>query len=129
MVRYQRLRWIIAAPLCALFTTCGVLDVFETPGPGAVTFQYAGQTDLRTGDRAAFAVTVQVDGVELAAPRLLVEVVDSAAVALTPTGDSLVAKKPGQADLYIRLEQSLLIGEYPDTTVRLHVTGGGGQPP
>lgn len=108
-----------------LLSACAVFDVFEPAGSRQVVFQYTGVTQLRVGDRAPFAVTVLAEGAVVPRPRLRIAVLDSTIVALAASGDTLVARKAGRTDLHIRLEHSLLSGDLPDTTIALHVSGGG----
>ncbi|HXV86047.1 MAG TPA: hypothetical protein VD793_05075 [Gemmatimonadales bacterium] len=124
MPRSRVPRRLAVLSLLPALGACAVLDLFEAAGPGDVAFQFTGETSFRTGDRHPFAVTVSVDGVPLDGPRLLIQSTDTTVVALAPAGDSLIAVKPGRADLYIRLQQSLLVGEYPDTVITLRVAGG-----
>lgn len=111
-----------------LLGACAVFDLFEPTGPHPVIFQYTGVTTLRVGDRAPFTVTVLVDGVAFPRARLRIAILDSTIVALTVSGDTLVGRKAGRTDLHILLEHSLFTGDPSDTTVALHVSGGGGPP-
>ncbi len=105
-------------------SACAVLDVFEPAGAPDVRFVYDGQTDFSVGDRTALVIAVYVEGTPLEQPPLHIASLNSTIVDITASGDTLVALKPGRADLHIRLEHSIFTGDAPDTTLRLRVSGG-----
>lgn len=124
-MRSRVVRWVALATLGSLPSACAVLDAFQPAGPREVLFTYSGKVDLRVGDQAPIQVTVTAGGALLTRPRLFIASLDSNIVALTVKGDSLVARKAGNAGLHIWLEDSMVSGQPPDTVINLHVSGGG----
>jgi hypothetical protein len=106
---------------------CMVLDALGPTGPRGVTFAYVGATDLSVDQPSAFQVTVLAQGVPLPPQRLRLAIIpDSTKVTLNATGDSLLPCRAGQASLLVQLLHSSASGTgIPDTSIVLHVTGGG----
>ena len=109
-------------------SSCAAFDVFEPAGPRNLVISYTGPAELQVGDRAAVTVEVLLDGVALPAPRLRISISNLTVIELSSTADSMVALKPGNTDLTIRLEHSIFAGERPDTTIQLRVRQTGGPP-
>lgn len=112
-----------------LLCACAAFEVFEPAGPRDLVITYTGALDLRVGDRAAITVTVLHDGVPLPSPRLRITISNLSVIELLGEADSLVAVKPGNADLTIELQHSIFAGERPDTTIQLRVRQIGGPGP
>lgn len=112
----------------SLLYACAVFDVFEPAGPRDLVIAYTGALDLQVGDRVAITVTVLHEGVSLPSPRLRISTSNPSVIELLGEADSLVAVKPGNADLTIQLVHSIFIGELPDTTIQLRVRQTGGPP-
>jgi len=110
---------------------CMVLDALGPSGPRGLTWVYAGDTVLTVGQTTPVAVTVLAQGVPLPAQRLRIEISpDSIRVTVNLPGDSLIACRAGPAALLIRLLHSSAVGTAtPDTSIGLHVTGGGSADP
>ena len=102
---------------------CGLSDVFATPGAGAVVFVWESDSVLGDGQVIPILITVLADAEPLAAPRLEVTIPDTTIIALDATGDSIVAKRSGRADVVVVLRSSLTTGVPPDTVFSLRVTG------
>jgi hypothetical protein len=108
---------------------CAMFDAFAPPGPRAVTFVYAGETDLAVGPWQPLLVTVLAEGVPLPQQRLLVESSAPTVLTLNARGDSLLPCRAGQADLRIWLvHSSATRAELPDTAIALRVSGGAPPP-
>ena len=104
---------ILASPMLA---GCGLGDVFKAPGPAVgVVFVFQSDTILAVGDTVPLVVSVVVGGEMLANPRLLVASLDTTRLTLTPSGDTLIALRPGPVDLEVRLVGSMITGPAPDT--------------
>src|SRR2546422_78789 len=97
---------------------CGLADVFRPAGLKNVVLTYCGDTLLAVGTREAVVVTVEANGAIIPNPRLSVSSSDSTFLALTPIGDTLVAKKSGDVLLTIRLVSSMVTGAAPTTQDR-----------
>jgi hypothetical protein len=115
----------LALALCgaALGAGCGLSDVFATPGAGAVVFVWESDSVLGNGQVIPILITVLADAEPLAAPRLEVTIPDTTIIALDATGDSIVAKRSGRADVVVVLRSSLTTGVPPDTVFTIRVTG------
>jgi hypothetical protein len=115
----------LALALCgaALAAGCGLSDVFATPGAGAVVFVWESDSVLGDGQVIPILITVLADAEPLAAPRLEVTSSDTAIIDLDATGDSIVAKRSGRADVVVVLRSSLTTGVPPDTAFTIRVTG------
>ena len=114
-----------AAALTAVLLAagCGLTDVFVGAGPGAVVFVWEGDSVIGRDEVVPIRVTVLADGEPLIDPRLLITVADTTTIALVPTGDSLVGRRSGRADVLVELRSSLTTGVPSDTTVSIRVTG------
>ena len=119
---------VIATLAGSLLCACAAFEVFEPAGPRDVVITYTGALDLQVGDRAAITVTVLHDGVPLPSPRLRITTSNPSVIELLSEADSLVAVKPGNADLTIQLEHSIFTGDRPDTTIQFRVRQTGGPP-
>jgi hypothetical protein len=110
---------------------CMVLDALEPTGARGVTFTYVGDSVLSVGDVRPLEVTVAANGVHLPPQRLRVSITpDSTRVTLNAASDSLIACRAGQAALLVQLLHSSAVGTAtPDTSIGLHVTGGGSADP
>jgi len=108
---------------------CGLADVFRPAGLNDVVVTYCGDTLLAVGNREAVVVRVEANGATIPNPRLSVSSSDSTFLALTPIGDTLVAKKSGDVLLTIRLVSSMVTGTAPTDQDSIHVRGGGSAPP
>jgi len=107
---------------------CMVLDALAPTGPrGVVTFTSLGATTLSVGPPVPVAIAVFADGVPLPPQRLRLGISpDSTRVTLNVTADSLIPCQAGQAALLVQLFHSSASGTgIPDTSIDLHVTGGG----
>ena len=119
-------RLALALWSAALVASCGLSDVFATPGAGDVIFVWEGSTDMNTGQVAPILITVFADGEPLIEPRLLVTVPDTtaaAAIAFDASGDSIVALRPGHDMVVVELLTSLATGILRDS-FEIRVTGG-----
>ncbi len=108
---------------------CGLADVFRPAGLNDVVVTYCGDTLLAVGVREAAVVTVEANGVRIPNPQLTFSSSDSTVLALTPTGDTLVAQNVGDVSLTIRLVSSMVTGTAPTTQDSIHIRGGGSAPP
>ncbi len=108
---------------------CGLADVFRPAGLNDVVVTYCGDTLLAVGTREAVVVRVEANGATIPNPRLSVSSSDSTFLALTPIGDTLVAKKSGDVLLTIRVVSSMVTGTAPTTQDSIHIRGGGSAPP
>jgi len=106
---------------------CTVFDALAPTGGRRVTFAYVGDSVLSVGDIRPLGVTVAANGVQLPTQRLRVSITpDSTRVTLNAASDSLIACRAGQAALLVQLLHSSASGTaIPDTSIALHVTGGG----
>jgi hypothetical protein len=110
----MRLRHIIAAlgaPVLA--AACGLTDLFQSPGPSDVALTYTGPAVLNVDDRTPVAVSVLVGGSSLPNPRLLITSSDTAIIALSADGDTLIARSRGFDTLTIRLLGSIYTDSFP----------------
>src|SRR2546426_8232678 len=99
---------------------CGLADVFRPAGLNDVVVTYCGDTLLAVGNREAVVVRVEANGATIPNPRLSVSSSDSTFLALTPIGDTLVAKKSGDVLLTIRLVSSMVTGAADRKSTRLN---------
>lgn len=111
----------LAALVGCFLVACSAFDVFEPAGSSDVVIHYTGPDSLQVGDTAAITVAVLLAGAQVPAPRLRISISNPTVIELLSGLDSIVALKPGNTDLTIRLEHSIFVGEAPDTTVRLQV--------
>lgn len=100
---------------------CGFGDLFRSPGEGEVVLTYTGSDMLRVGDRVPIAVTVTVGGASYSNPRLSITSSDTTIIALTPTGDTLVAQSNGQSTLTIKFLTSMLTDSLPTLLQQVRV--------
>jgi len=108
---------------------CGFEDVFRPAGLNDVVVTYCGDTLLGVGTREAAVVAVQANGTTIPNPRLSFSSSDTTVLALTPIGDTLIARKTGGALLTIQLVSSMVTSTAPAAEDSIHVRGGGSAPP
>jgi hypothetical protein len=115
----------VALALCgaACGAGCGLSDVFATPGAGAVVFVWQSDSVLGDGQVIPILITVLAGAEPLAGPRLEVTIPDTTIIAFDATGDSIVAKRSGRADVVVELRSSLTTGVSPDTVFTIRVIG------
>ena len=130
MRRFWFLASVAPAALVGLAAgACGLVDVFRPAGLKDVVVTYCGDTLLAVGAREAAVVAVTANGATIPNPRLSLSSSDSTVLALTPIGDTLVAKKTGAVLLTIRLISSMVTSTAPTAQDSIHVRGGGSAPP
>jgi hypothetical protein len=108
---------------------CGFEDVFRPAGLNDVVVTYCGDTLLSVGAREGAVVVVQANGTAIPNPQLSVSSSDTTVLALTPIGDTLVARKTGAVLLTIQLVSSMVTSRAPAAEDSIHVKGGGSAPP
>ncbi len=108
---------------------CGFEDVFRPAGLNDVIVTYCGDTVLAVGAREAAVVAVQVNGTTIPSPRLSFSSSDTTVLALTPIGDTIVARKTGGVLLTVQLVSSMITSTAPGAQDSIHVKGGGSAPP
>jgi hypothetical protein len=108
---------------------CGLADVFASPRVADISFVFVGDTTLRVGDRRPITIVVIADGSELSNARFRTALNQNTAVALTPTGDSLVGLSAGRGELHVWLVSSMLPEAAPSFIQGIKVQGGGGGAP
>ncbi len=108
---------------------CGLADVFRPAGLNDVVVTYCGDTVLAVGAREAAVVVVKANGATIENPRLSFSSSDTTVLALTPTGDTRVARTLGHVFLSIRLVSSMVTGTAPGTQDSIHVRGKGSVAP
>lgn len=108
---------------------CGLADVFRPAGLNDVVVTYCGDTLFAVGAREAAVVVVQANGATIPHPRLSFSSSDTTVLALTPIGDTLVARSLGHVLLTIRLVSSLVAGTAPSTQDSIHVRAKGSAAP
>ena len=115
---------VVAALGGVAAVSCGLPDVFRSPGLTDVSIRYTGDSVLSTGQRVAPAVTVTADGQVVANPRLRFASSDPTTLALSAVGDTLVACRSGHVQLSIWLVSSMITDTVPTARDSIHVTGG-----
>jgi hypothetical protein len=108
---------------------CGLSDVFRPAGLNNVVVTYCGDTLLGVGAREAAVVSVQANGTTIPNPRLNFSSSDTTVLALTPIGDTLLARKTGNVLLTIQLVSSMITSKAATAQDSIHVRGGGSAPP
>lgn len=108
---------------------CGLADVFRPAGLNDVVVTYCGDTLLALGARKAAVVVVQANGATIRNPRLSLSSSDTTVLALTPTGDTLVARSLGHVVLTIQLVSSMVTSTAPSTRDSIRVKDRGTAPP
>ncbi len=108
---------------------CGLADVFRPPGLSDVVVTYCGDTLLKVGARSAAVVVVKANGATILNPRLSFSSSDPTVLAVTPTGDTLVAQKTGGVLLTVQLVSSMVTDTAPTARDSIHVKSGGSAPP
>jgi hypothetical protein len=108
---------------------CGLADVFRPAGLNDVVVTYCGDTLLAVGAREAAVVVVQANGATIRNPRLRLSSSDTTVLALTPIGDTLVARTLGHVLLTIQLVSSMVTSTAPSTQDSIHVRGKGSAAP
>ncbi|HEX6058832.1 MAG TPA: Ig-like domain-containing protein [Gemmatimonadaceae bacterium] len=88
--------------------TCDAGQALAPAGAEPVLLAYAGPPTIALGDTVALAVVAERGGAPLASPRLLVTSSDSTVLAVRADGDSLVARRRGEATLTVRLVSAIL---------------------
>ncbi len=119
----------LAALVGLVAGACGLADVFRPAGLNNVTVTYCGDTLLAVGAREAAVVVVRANGATIRNPRLSFSSSDTTVLALTPTGDTLVARTLGHVLLSITLVSSMLTSTPPSTQDSIHVRGKGSAAP
>ena len=108
---------------------CGLADVFRPAGLNDVVVTYCGDTVLAVGAREVAVVVVKANGATIRNPRVTLASSDTAVLALTPTGDTLVARTLGHVLLTITLVSSMATGTAPSAQDSIHVRGKGSAAP
>ncbi len=130
MRRFWSLTIVALAALSGLAdSACGLADVFRPAGLNDVVVTYCGDTLLNVGTREAAVVTVEANGATIPNARLSFSSSDTTVLALTPIGDTLVARKTGGVSLTIQLVSSMVTSTPLAAQDSIHVRGGGSAPP
>jgi hypothetical protein len=108
---------------------CGFADVFRPAGLNDVVVTYCGDTLLAVGAREAAVVVVAANGATIRNPRLSLSSSDTTVLALTPSGDTLVARTLGHVLLTIQLVSSMVTGTAPSAQDSIRVKSRGSAPP
>ncbi len=108
---------------------CGFADVFRPAGLNDVVVTYCGDTVLAVGERKAAVVAVKANGATIQNPRLTFSSSDTTVLALTPIGDTLVARTVGHVLLTIQLVSSMVTSTAPSAQDSIRVKGKGSAPP
>lgn len=109
--------------------SCGLEDVFRPAGVNHIVVTYCGDTLLAVGAREAPVVVVRANGTTIPNPRLSFSSSDTTVLALTPIGDTIVARKTGGVLLTVQLVSSMITSTAPGAQDSIHVRGGGSAPP
>lgn len=104
-----------------LIVACGLGDVFKSPGMGDVVVVYTGPTSMTVGNRAAISLSVTVAGGTIPNPRVFVESSDNTILAVTPSGDSVVAVAHGVDTLTVRYVASIFTDSFPTLRQQVRV--------
>jgi hypothetical protein len=108
---------------------CGFADVFRPAGLNDVVVTYCGDTLLAVGTRKVAVVAVEANGATIHNPRLSFSSSDTTVLALTPIGDTLVARTVGHVLLTIQLVSTMVTSTAPTARDSIHVKGKGSAPP
>ena len=113
----------LAAGLLGILVTvgCGLIDVFDPPGPAAdISFVFSDSL-LAVGDTIPLVVIVRTAAGELANPHLRVTSLDPGLLQVNARGDTLIGLGPGRAMLDVQLVSSVITGAAPDTLLPIRV--------
>ncbi len=118
-------RRTVAGALATMFVaSCGLADVVSSPVRNDVRVRYAGTTLLVVGARVAPVIVVEVNGEPVTRSQVELLSRDTAIVALTAAGDTLLAKRLGRTWLIVRLRSSLLPEPGPADSTEVTVSVG-----
>jgi hypothetical protein len=112
MMEIMRLRLCILA-LCGITTACGLADIFKSAEISGVAMTYTGPTTVSVADTFPLSVTVTIAGRSVPAPRLWVTTADTTILAVTASGDTVIARSRGFDTLTIRLVGSIYTDSFP----------------
>ena len=117
---------LVPAMLAALASaTCDATSVLGPAGVENISLSFSGDTSVIVGSRVAPRIDVQVEGSAVSDPRVRFLSSDTTVLAVTTSGDSIIARRVGSAIITATLESSILPKHPPSVTQRVHVTVGG----
>lgn len=91
----------------AALASCSFRDLFADAGPGDLEFVWVGDTVVTVGASTPFHVTLMVDGLPAPSPAVRIAIPDTTVITFGATADSIVGRRPGQADVVAWIESSL----------------------
>ena len=112
---------LLAAAAVLIALSCHVTDVTAPVGAPNVRLEFQGDSQMVAGTRALPLVTVTSGASALAGQRVRFSSSDTAVVALSRGGDSLVARRLGRATITAWVENSLFPENPPSATRTISV--------
>jgi uncharacterized protein YjdB len=102
---------------------CALTDALSGPQTPAIQLRFDGDSVVVVGDTLIFALSAEIDGAELAAPRFRYSVADTTLVAPTAAGNALVGRRRGHTEFVASLI-SPMVANAPTLSVPLDVVVG-----